>query len=48
MLFRSGVLVTTSFFEPGAERMRKEFEYRLSLKDYIAIQELLRQPRRAS
>lgn len=42
----AGVLVTTSFFEPGAKRMEREFEYRLSLKDYLGLQEMLRLPPR--
>lgn len=42
----AGVLITTSFFQPGAERLERQFEYRLSLKNYLDLQELLRKPRR--
>jgi restriction system protein len=38
----AGVLVTTSFFQPGAERFEKEFRYRLSLRDYLDLQDMLR------
>ena len=43
----AGVLVTTSFFQPGAERLERRFKYRLSLKDYLDLQELLRMPARS-
>jgi restriction system protein len=38
----AGILVTTSFFQPGAEKLERELQYRLSLKDYLDLQELLR------
>lgn len=38
----AGILITTSFFQPGAEKLEREFRYRLSLKDYLALQDLLR------
>jgi restriction system protein len=41
----AGILVTTSFFQPGAIKLEREFEYRLSLKDYMDLQEMLRWPR---
>lgn len=41
----AGILVTTSFFQPGAVRLEREFEYRLGLKDYLDLQDLLRKPR---
>lgn len=41
----AGILVTTSFFQPGAVKLEREFEYRLSLKNYLDLQELLRRPK---
>jgi restriction system protein len=41
----AGILVTTSFFQPGAKKLEREFEYRLSLKNYLDLQELLRRPK---
>jgi restriction system protein len=38
----AGILITTSFFQPGAKALERQFEYRLSLKDYLDLQELLR------
>lgn len=38
----SGILITTSDFEPGARKVQQQYEYRLSLKDYVDLQELLR------
>jgi restriction system protein len=38
----AGILVTTSFFEPGAERMERDYEYKLELRDYLRLQEMLR------
>jgi len=38
----AGILITTSFFQPGARSLEREFRYRLSLKDYLDLQELLR------
>jgi restriction system protein len=43
----AGILVTTSFFQPGALKLEREFEYRLGLKDYLDLQELLRKPKPA-
>jgi Restriction endonuclease len=40
----AGILVTTSFFQPGAERLERRLQYRLSLKDYLDLQEMLRKP----
>jgi restriction system protein len=38
----AGILITTSFFQPGAKDLERQLEYRLSLKDYLDLQELLR------
>jgi restriction system protein len=38
----AGILITTSFFQPGAKDLEREFRYRLSLKDYLDLQQLLR------
>jgi restriction system protein len=38
----AGILVTTSFFEPGAVRFEQEFQYRVRLRDYLALQQMLR------
>lgn len=38
----AGVLITTSFFQPGAKRLERDLEYRLNLKDYLDLQQLLR------
>jgi restriction system protein len=38
----AGVLITTSFFQPGAQKLERDLEYRLSLKDYLDLQQLLR------
>jgi restriction system protein len=40
----AGVLITTSFFQPGAIALEQQLQYRLSLKDYIALQEMLGGP----
>lgn len=37
----AGVVVTTSFFEPGAERLQREYQYRLGLRDYLSLREML-------
>lgn len=34
----AGILITTSFFQPGAKALEHKFKYRLSLKDYIDLQ----------
>lgn len=38
----AGILVTTSFFEPAAERQVTDLEYRLNLRDYFGLQDMLR------
>jgi restriction system protein len=38
----AGILITTSFFQPGAKDLESKFRYRLSLKDYLDLQQLLR------
>jgi restriction endonuclease Mrr len=38
----AGILVTTSFFQPGAAKLERQLEYRISLKDYLDLQGLLR------
>ncbi|MGN6558204.1 MAG: restriction endonuclease [Solirubrobacterales bacterium] len=38
----AGILITTSFFQPGAKRLERDLEFRLSLKDYLDLQQLLR------
>lgn len=38
----SGILITTSDFEPAARKLQQQYEYRLSLKDYLDLQQLLR------
>lgn len=38
----AGIIVTTSFFQPGAEKMEQEFQYRIALRDYYGLQEMLR------
>jgi restriction system protein len=38
----AGILITTSFFQPGAKDLERRFKYRLNLKDYLDLQELLR------
>jgi hypothetical protein len=38
----SAVLITTSFFEPGARRVEEQLRYRLALRDYLGLQALLR------
>jgi restriction endonuclease Mrr len=38
----AGIVVTTSFFEPGAVRMEQEFQYRITLRDYLSLQDMLR------
>lgn len=40
----TGVLITTSGFEPGARRVEEQYRYRLALRDYVGLQELLRAP----
>jgi restriction system protein len=40
----AGVLLTTSFFEPGAQAIERKLRYRLALKDYLDLQQLLREP----
>ena len=37
----AGIVVTTSFFEPGAVKMEQEFQYRIALRDYLALQDML-------
>lgn len=37
----AGLLVTTSFFQPGARELAQQFEYRLNLKDYLDLQAML-------
>lgn len=41
----AGILVTTSFFQPGAMKLERKLKYRLNLKDYLDLQEMLRKPR---
>lgn len=31
-----------SFFEPGAVRMEQQFEFRIGLRDYFSLQDMLR------
>jgi restriction endonuclease len=38
----AGIVVTTSFFEPSAVRFEQEFEYRIALRDYLGLQQMLR------
>jgi len=38
----AGILVTTSFFQPGAVKVEQEFEYRIALRDYLGLQDMLR------
>jgi restriction system protein len=38
----AGILITTSFFQPGAKDLERKYEYRLSLKDYLDLQAMLR------
>jgi restriction system protein len=38
----AGLIVTTSFFEPGAVRMEQQFEFRIGLRDYFSLQDMLR------
>jgi hypothetical protein len=40
----AGVLITTSSFEPGAEKLAAEHRWRLELRDYARLQEMLRAP----
>lgn len=40
----AGLLITTSFFQPGARDLERKFENQLSLKDYLDLQQLLRGP----
>jgi restriction endonuclease Mrr len=40
----AGILLTTSFFEPGAQAMERELRFRLKLADYMDLQEMLREP----
>jgi hypothetical protein len=39
----AGVLVTTSSFQPGAKRLAEQHEWRLSLRDYARLQQMLRE-----
>jgi len=38
----AGMIVTTSFFEPGAVRLEQQFEFRIGLRDYFSLQDMLR------
>ncbi|MGA9286571.1 MAG: restriction endonuclease [Solirubrobacteraceae bacterium] len=38
----AGMIVTTSFFEPGAVRLERQFEFRIGLRDYFSLQDMLR------
>jgi len=38
----AGVLITTSSFRPGAEDLAEQLRWRLSLKDYVRLQQLLK------
>jgi hypothetical protein len=38
----AGVLITTSTFQPGAQRLAEQYEWRLSLRDYARLQQMLR------
>jgi Restriction endonuclease/TIR domain len=38
----AGVLITTSSFEPGAEQVAAEHRWRLELRDYARLQDMLR------
>jgi Restriction endonuclease/TIR domain len=40
----AGVLITTSSFQPKAEEYAEKLEWRLSLKDYARLQEMLKTP----
>jgi hypothetical protein len=40
----AGVLITTSSFQPKAEEYAEKLEWRLSLKDYARLQEMLKAP----
>ncbi len=42
----AGVLLTTSFFEPGAQAIKRDLRYRLQLADYLDLQQMLREPPR--
>lgn len=42
----AGVLLTTSFFTPGARALESQFRYQLSLQDYYALLQLLSLPSR--
>jgi restriction system protein len=37
----AGILVTTSFFQPGARQIQREFNFRLSLRDYEDLKKML-------
>jgi hypothetical protein len=41
----AGVLVTTSSFQPRAEQYAEKLEWRLTLKDYALLQQMLKSPR---
>jgi len=41
----AGILLTTSFFEPGAYAIERELRYRIKLDDYISLQQMLQEPR---
>lgn len=38
----AGVLITTSSFQPGAQRLAEQHEWRLSLRDYARLQQMLK------
>jgi restriction system protein len=38
----AGIIVTTSFFQPGAVKMEQEFQYRIALRDYLGLLDMLR------
>jgi restriction system protein len=38
----AGVLITTSTFQPGAEALAAQHRYRLSLRNYASLQQMLR------
>jgi hypothetical protein len=41
----AGVLLTTSFFTPGARNLERDYEHRLTLHDFVALRDLLLLPR---
>jgi hypothetical protein len=41
----AGIILTTSFFEPGARAIERELRYRLKLGDYLELHRMLRERR---